>query len=354
MRVRTSLIFLLMALPYGVPLFADDLSTLMRKGREAFQSGNFADAERYHRLALEESERAGDAVQRGEALSDLGGVLLARGRHAEAKTVCLSALEALRNAASKRYLPVVLNNLGALSTENEEFVEAESYLTESLRVIDELNPREAYRARVLNNLGVLHYATKNYKRAEKDFRQAIGVLDRERGPNSSDLAPLLNNLVAVYVAQKKWDAAATVFNRALSLSTNFSGLHLASVLDSAGTMHSARGKYGEAEEAFRRSYQLRLDILGKAHPAVASSAANLATALSAAGQYSEAENLLKDSLQVYEKTFGSQSLQVLVTLEKLAEIFRKTRREEEAVLMVERAKDIRFERSHVVRANALR
>jgi hypothetical protein len=44
----------------------------------------------------------------------------------------------------------------------------------------------------------------------------------------------------------------------------------------------------------------------------------------------------------------------MTTLEKLTEVFRKTSREEAAVLMEQRAKDIRFEREHVVRANALR
>jgi len=355
MQVRPSLSLLLMGiLCLGVPLFADDLSALIEKGREAYQSGNFHDAERYNRLAVVESERAGDAVKIGEALGDLGGVLLATGRHAEAKTACLRALEVLRNAASKRYLPLVLNNLGALSSENEQFVEAESYLTESLRILDELNPRDPYRARVLNNLGALHYATGNNKRAEKEFRQAINVWEREHGPTSSEMVPLLSNLGGVYVAQKKWDAATTLFNRALSILNGSSGLNLAGVLDSVGTMHSARGKFGDAQEAFRRSYRIRLDALGKDHPAVASSAAKLASTLSAAGEYKEAEDLLNDALQVYEKTFGSRSFQVVATLEKLTEVFRKTSREEQAVLMAERAKDIRFERSHVVQANALR
>src|SRR5262252_7888799 len=129
--------------------FADDPSSLLNKGREAFQSGDLNSAEHYSRLALDESERTGNAVQRAEALGDLGGVLLARGRHAEAKSFCLEALEVLRHSPSKRYLPVVLNNLGAISSENEEFVQAESYLTEALRVIKELNPRDPYSARVL-------------------------------------------------------------------------------------------------------------------------------------------------------------------------------------------------------------
>ena len=207
---------------------------------------------------------------------------------------------------------------------------------------------------MLNNLGALHYATNNTKRAERDFRQAIGVLEHEHGPNSTELVPLLNNLGAVYVAEKKWDAADALFKRALALLKDSSGLNLASVLDSIGTMHSARRHYLGAQEAFRKSYQIRLETFGKVHPAVASSAANLASTLTALGRYMEAEDLLKGALQAYETIFGSQSLQVMTTLEKLTEVFRKTSREEAAVLMEQRAKDIRFEREHVVRANALR
>jgi hypothetical protein len=59
------------------------------------------------------------------------------------------------------------------------------------------------------------------------------------------------------------------------------------------------------------------------HPAVASSAANLASTLSATGEYMEAEALLKGAIAVFEKTFGSQSLQVLATLESLTEVVSK-------------------------------
>jgi tetratricopeptide (TPR) repeat protein len=355
MRRRRDVILLLSGiLCFQVSLFANDPSNLLTKGREAFQRGKLDDAERYSREALDEAERTGNSVQKGEALGDLGGVLLARGRHAEAKTVCLQALEVLRSSPSKHYLPVVLNNLGALSSENEEFVQAESYLTESLRIIKELNPRDPYRARVLNNLGALHYAMNDMKRAEKDFRQAIDLLEKEHGPNSSELVPLLNNLGGVYVAEKKWDAANALFGKAVTLLKDSSGPELASVFDSVGTMHSARRRYIEAQESFRRSYQIRLDTFGKGHPAVASSAENLASALIATGRYADAENLLNDALQVFEKTFGSQSLQVLHALDKLADVYRKTNREAEAALMEERAEDIRFEREHIVRVESLR
>jgi tetratricopeptide (TPR) repeat protein len=206
---------------------------------------------------LSRRTKPGTLFKGPKLLAILEACFFARGRRAEAMTACLQALEVLRKAPSKRYLPVVLNNLGALSSENEEFVQAESYLAESLRVIDEFNPRDPYRARVLNNLGALHYATNNTKRAERDFRQAIGVLEHEYGPNSTELVPLLNNLGAVYVAEKKWDAADALFKRALALLKDSSGLNFASLLDSIGTMHFARRNYVGAQEAFRKSYQIR-------------------------------------------------------------------------------------------------
>jgi tetratricopeptide (TPR) repeat protein len=339
---------------FAEDLSVENLSMLVRKGRDAFHRGNLVEAERYHRLAVDQAERTGDNAQKAETLGDLGGVLLAGGRHAEAKAVCLRALGLLRNANSKRYMPVLLNNLGTLSNETAEFPEAESYFIKALEAARDLNPRDPYIARVLNNLGALHYVTGKNGKAKKDFQQAIDVLERAHGPDSPALAPLLNNLGGVYLAEKKWDNAARLFDRALSLLKHSSGPDVAGVLDSIGTLHFARRRYVEAEAAFRDGYRIRLQAFGSEHPAVASSAANLASTLVALGQFTEAEGLLEDALKTYSNTFGKSSLQVAATLEKLTELFRKTDREEEAVLMDERAKDIRYERDQVVRVDALR
>jgi tetratricopeptide (TPR) repeat protein len=339
---------------FAEDLSVENLSTLVRKGREAFHRGNYVEAERYHRFAVDEAERTGDNAQKAEALGDLGGVLLASGRHTEAKAVCLRALGLLRNATSKRYMPVLLNNLGTLSNETAEFGEAESYFMQALEAARDLNPSDPYIARVLNNLGTLHYVTGKNGRAKKDFKQAIDVLERAQGQNSPALAPLLNNLGAVHLAEKKWEDAGRLFDRAISLLKHSPGPDVAGVLDSIGKLHFARRRYIEAEAVFRDGYQIRLRAFGNEHPAVASSAANLASTLVVLGQFAEAERLLNDALKTYSNTFGKSSLQVAATLEKLTELFRKTDREEEAVLMDERAKDIRFERDRVIQVDALR
>jgi hypothetical protein len=119
-------------------------------------------------------------------------------------------------------------------------------------------------------------------------------------------------------------------------------------------MHFARKNFAEAQKAFERAYAIRLMVFGPGHPAVASTAACLAETLAASGQEERAEFLYNDVLQIYEKTFGSRSPQVALTLEKLTDLLRKTKREGEASLISARARSIRFELEHIVRADALR
>src|SRR4030095_14995150 len=111
--------------------------------------------------------------------------------------------------------------------------------------------------------------------------------------------------------------------------------------------------FAEAQNAFERGYAIRLRSLGPRHPAVASTADYLAETLAANGQEERAELLYNDVLQIYEKTFGSRSSPVAATLENLTDLLRKTKREGEASLMSARARSIRFELEHIVRADAL-
>ena len=81
----------------------EDLPSLLGKGRDAFKSGNYEEAERVHRLAVVAAEAGGNAAQRAEAIGDLGGVLTAKGRYDEAESLCLRALGLLRGVGA---LPV--------------------------------------------------------------------------------------------------------------------------------------------------------------------------------------------------------------------------------------------------------
>jgi len=187
----------------GNPATGEDLPGLLARGREAFKSGNYGEAERFHRLAIETAEAGGITAQRAEAIGDLGGVLTAEGRYDEAESMCLKALDLLREVGIHRYLPVVLNNLGSLSSLTGRYPQAEAYLKQSFEIVQKLKPGDLYGARVLNNLGVLHFKSGNKDQAEKDFKQAIAIMENHLGTDHKDLVPLLDNLGGIYVIDVK-------------------------------------------------------------------------------------------------------------------------------------------------------
>src|SRR5678815_1670275 len=217
MRRIMSVLLLIGALCSGALAAGDELSDLLDKGRRAARNGDYDEAERFHRLAVDLASSVADPAIQAEALGDLGGVLLAKGRFNEGKDYCLKSLTLLRNTKTKRYLPVVLNNLGGLANQTGEYELAEKYLKEAIRVAREFAPADPYLARVLNNLGVLYYTTGDVRHAEKALKEAIVIIEATAGQNDLDLVPLLANLGEIYVPRKKWDAAKAQFDRALSI-----------------------------------------------------------------------------------------------------------------------------------------
>jgi hypothetical protein len=61
----------------------DEVLNLLKTAREASSIGKYDHAERYHRLALGAARRSGEVSRIAEAVGDLGGILLRRGRYDE-------------------------------------------------------------------------------------------------------------------------------------------------------------------------------------------------------------------------------------------------------------------------------
>src|SRR4026208_2486430 len=144
----------------GVVEAGPDTFSLLKLGRKAAQAGDLDKAESYHRLAVDLAEQSGDPAQLGEAIGDLGGILLTRWPFSEAKELCLKSLALVRDSNSKQYLPVVLNNLGVISTHGSDYAQAEAYFKESLRGVQAFPRPDAYEAQVHNNFGPPYHPTK--------------------------------------------------------------------------------------------------------------------------------------------------------------------------------------------------
>jgi tetratricopeptide (TPR) repeat protein len=316
---------------------------------------NYDDAERYLRSAIEVAESSGDSAKLAEALGELGRVRLAKGQYPEAKRLCLRAFDILKSTPSNRYLSVVLNTLSMLSNQDGDLVKAERYLKDAIRVVQAFDPHDHNIGHLLNNLGGIYYKKGDLGGAEKASRKAISFMEKEFGRDDVRLAPLLNNLAGLQISRRKWDAAASLLDRAFSLLKNSGNyIEVAYVLENMGAMHYARENLPEAETAFRRAYAIRLDVLGAGHPDLARTAFNLAGTLTTVGHFGEAERLYLDALQIYEKAFGATSGEVVSALAEMAQLLRKTNRLEAAAELEGRAASIRFDLERVVRVDQLR
>jgi len=349
---------LLLVIVFIATLHAQDVSGLLTKAREASKAGDLAEAERLHQLAVDAAERSGDPLQLAEAIGDLCGLRLAEGRSDDAQSLCLKSLDLLRRNKSKRYLPVVLNNLGVLELQTGNAVQSEAYFKEAIRTAHGFNPPDPYEARVLNNLGTMYYRNKDYGNAEKTLNKAVAIIETELGRDRPELAPFLSNLGAIEVWRKKWDSAEALFDRALLLLRDATRrdqlLDRAGVLENIGMMHHERKNFIEGEKLLREAYEARLTLLGRENPLLAVTGVKLAAILMELGRYDKAEVLIGQALSTYEKTSRTNGPEEVAALEQMASLFHRTNRESDAKDAEVRARAIRFDLDHTVSARALR
>ena len=143
----------------------------------------------------------------------------------------LDAIDAYRKAP--RDSAVVWNKLGIAYHHMFAFDQAKIDYEQALH----LNPRYG---EALNNLAAVYYAEKDYKRAEKLYRRALRLM-----PNS---ATAYNNLGTAYFADGKTKQGAEAYRTAFSLDPQvFSGDPLQTISEASSSEERARVDYCLAE-----------------------------------------------------------------------------------------------------------
>ena len=103
-----------------------------------------------------------------------------------------------------------------------------------------------------------------------------------------------------------------------------------------------QGKYGEAEELYKRALAIREKALGVNHPDVARTLTNLAMLYWTQGKYREAEGLYKRALAIRETSARRESpRRWAMTLNNLALVYRAQGKYTEAEGLLKRALAIR-------------
>jgi CHAT domain-containing protein/Flp pilus assembly protein TadD len=101
-------------------------------------------------------------------------------------------------------------------------------------------------------------------------------------------------------------------------------------INNIGLLYQAQGRYGEAEQLFKRALSRQEQKLGTGHPDTLTSAHNLALIYLEQGRYGAAESLLKSTLSIEERVLSWNHPNRLITLNTLAGLYREQGRFVEA------------------------
>ena len=281
----------------------------------------------------------------------------------------LQALEQCRKRAKDspvymRYVAGILNNLGLLHKDLNQYTTAEKEYQGALEIQQKLandNP-DAYLADVamtLNNLGNLHSDLNQYTTAEKEYKETLKIYRNlaKENPDAflGDVAITLNNLAVLHKSLKQYDAAEKEHKEALNIRRGLAKDNpeaylddVAMTLNNLGNLHRRLNQYDTAEKEYQEALNIRRG-LAKDNPEaylddVAKTLNSLAVLHSSLNQYDAAEKEYHEALNIQRKlakTYPDAFLgDVAMTLSNLAGIHWENNQFDAAELEIKEALDI--------------
>ena len=143
-----------------------------------------------------------------------------------------------------------------------------------------------------------------------------------------------------------WDASEPYFEKIINSFTLSGGVEgqkpamEADYLYVLAAIYGLGGKYVEAESPYKQSLEIRQKTLGSDHLDVAASLYGLAVVYAEQNKYAEAEPLYKQSVEIREKTLGPDHPDVAASLYSLALVYKRQGKYAEAEPLYKRSLEI--------------
>jgi CHAT domain-containing protein/Flp pilus assembly protein TadD len=144
------------------------------------------------------------------------------------------------------------------------------------------------------------------------------------GETETHYAACLNNLGAAYEALGDYRSAEQLYWQAVEIDAHSNRLGYAQDLFNVAHLCKTVGRYAEAEVNFRRSLDIKEDILGDFDPDVARNLNGLGHLRYLQSDYSAAETLYKQALQIWRDHPESTFRQIAIGLNNLAMLYEDT------------------------------
>ncbi|MEO8049361.1 MAG: tetratricopeptide repeat protein [Acidobacteriota bacterium] len=287
---------------------ADAATTFAALGKMLEAQGDVREAEKWFHRALDIRERLFGKNDPVVADTRVGLALVYRreSRLAEAANLNLSAIAVYQAQHGSKNLPVALNNLGRIRTEQQR-------------------PKEA----------------------ERLFRKAIALWEQQLGPTHPSVAAGLTSLGLVLCSRRKFSEAEPILRRARDIDReSFAANHprVANDLDNLAVLALDRKRYAEAEDLLQEARAI-LEKRLPGHPETGKVLARLAQVYHREAKLAESETLYRRALRILEQGWGPENPLLLAPLEDYSAVLRSKQNYAEAARIDAQAMKIRVKQA---------
>ncbi len=210
---------------------------------------------------------------------------------------------------------------GALALlEKRQYDKAEKAFKHLLQTHNKLNDITA--ADIYNFIGVTQHAQKKESQAEEYFQKALSCLPPIDSSHKKMRAKVFANLSGVYFSERKYSRAEDSCLNAIKLfrQTNNSEKELAVILGSYGRLKIELKDFKAAETLIRQSINLREKTAGTTSMELISALVNLSNVLLEEGIHDQALAACKRAISICEKNDGVDSKMLFPLLINLATV----------------------------------
>jgi len=317
----------------------DTLTSINNMGGLLLAQGKLAEAEPYHREAMEKRRRVlgDDHPDTLTSINNMGSLLREQAKLAEVEPYWREAMEKRRRVLGEEHPDTLtsINNMGVLLLDQGRLAEAEPLYREAMeksrRVLGDEHPDTLIR---FNNMGYLLYAQGKLDEAEVHWREALGGFRRVLGEEHPNTLVSIATMGFLLQSQGKLAEAEPYLREALAKSRRVLGDEHPSTLSSInnlGLLLQSQGKLVEVEPYWREVLEKSRRVLGEEHPDTLVNIHNMGGVLRAQGKLAEAEPFYREALEKFRRVLGDEHPNTLFSITNMSALLREQGEHQEAI-----------------------
>jgi len=312
------------------------------------KQGRYSDAINALRDALASGDRASSTnlERQADRYCALGGLYLDQGIYNKAASSYEKAVSVLGKLGVSKsdLLPVALNNLASIYGELGRHAEAIPILKRALAIaIKRGGPEHPEAATAMNNLASMYSNINRYDEARSLYERAVVITEKKFGPINPRTIRIREGIAILFQKEGKYGEAEKLYRRLLAdyeKASTPAPSRIGDVLRGLAVICAILGKNKEAESHYQRSISVLEQSPRDQLPGLAAALSYYGGFLIDQKRYEKAEPMLVRAAAIQLKALGPHNSELAWTLEKHADLLRKTNRPAEAEKLEQRVRAI--------------